>query len=217
MEKLAVIVGMGGGIGYALALKFGREGYQIGMISRNETTLETYQDMLANDGIISHYSTADAGVQKQLTRALDALKEKVGDPEVLIYNAALMKDKLILRESINSIARDIKVNVEGALHSVKQVIRAMKKQNKGTILFTGGGLANEPHPNYGSLSIGKAGLLNLSRQLTKELNYTQIKVGTVIVNGFVKAKDLKYNPTSIAEQFWSIHHQTGKEISEINY
>jgi len=217
MEKLLVIVGMGGGISYAVALRFGRMGYQIAMIARNEEMLKAFRDMLIKDGIESEYYLADAGKQTQLTAVFKSIKERQGQPEVLLYNVAKIKDKNILRESIGSIASDMKEHVGGALHSVKQVIRSMKKHNKGTILFTGGGLALDPHPNYGSLSLGKAALLNLSKQIATELSYTNIKVGTVVVKGFVQAKDLKYNPSSIAEEFWKIHDQSGKEVSVVEY
>ncbi|REE01668.1 SDR family NAD(P)-dependent oxidoreductase [Marinoscillum furvescens] len=217
MEKVIVIVGMGGGISYAAALKWGREGYHIAMISRNEEKLKAFQEMLLNDGIKCSYFVADAAVQKTLTEAFRSIKVAHGNPEVLLYNAARKKDKNILRESIASLATDFKTNVGGAVHAVKQVVRAMKKANKGTILFTGGGLAIDPHPNHGSLALGKAALLNLCKQLSQELNYTNIKVGTVVVKGFVQAKDLRYNPTAIAEELWKIHSQEGKQTNVVEY
>ncbi|WP_258100367.1 SDR family NAD(P)-dependent oxidoreductase [Marinoscillum pacificum] len=217
MEKVIAIVGMGGGISYAVALRFGRAGYKIGMIARNEEKLKVFKEMLFKDGIPSEYYTADVSVQSQLTNAFRDLKSDMGDPEVLHYNAAKIKNKHILKESIASIAADIKVNVGGALHSVKQVVRPMKKANKGTILITGGGLSQDPHPNYGSLSIGKAAVLNLAQQLGKELADTNIKVGTVVVNGYVQAKDLKYNPTMIADEFWKIHTDPYKDFSLVEY
>ena len=216
MEKVIAIVGMGGGISYAVALRFGRAGYKIGMIARNEEKLKVIKEMLFKDGIPSEYYTADVAVQSQLTQAFRSLKSDLGDPEVLHYNTARIKDKHIFKESIASIATDMKVNVGGALHSVKQVVKAMKKANKGTILITGGGLSKQPHPNYGSLSLGKAAVLNLARQLGMELSYSNIKVGTVVVNGYVQAKDPKYNPTMIAEKFFKIH-DSGGSYSEIDY
>ncbi|MEQ9303940.1 MAG: SDR family NAD(P)-dependent oxidoreductase [Marinoscillum sp.] len=217
MEKVIAIVGMGGGISYASALRFGRDGYHIAMIARNEEKLKVFKEMLFKDGIVSDYFVADVSIQKELTQAFKDLKTKMGEPEVLHFNAAKIKDRHILKESIASIAADFKVNVGGALHAVKHVIRPMKKANKGTLLFTGGALALEPHPNYGSLSLGKAGLLNLVKQLGKELSYSNIKVGTVVVKGFVKAKDPKYNPTMIADEFWKIHEDVDKGLTIVEY
>ncbi len=217
MEKVIAIVGMGGGISYAVALRFGRAGYKVGMIARNEDKLKVFKEMLFKDGIPSEYSVADVSVQSQLTKAFKSLKDKLGDPEVLHYNAAKIKDKHILRESIASISSDMKVNVGGALHSVKQVVRPMKKAKKGTLLFTGGGLALDPHANYGSLSIGKAAMLNLVKQLGKELAYAKIKVGTVVVKGYVQANDPVYNPTMIADEFWKIHQEQTYGFRMVEY
>ena len=153
----------------------------------------------------------------EVEKAFKSLKDKLGDPEVLHYNAAKIKDKHILRESIASISSDMKVNVGGALHSVKQVVRPMKKAKKGTLLFTGGGLALNPHANYGSLSIGKAAMLNLVKQLGKELAYAKIKVGTVVVKGYVQANDPVYNPTMIADEFWKIHQEQTYGFRMVEY
>ncbi len=213
-----VIIGMGGGISYATALRFGHEDFKIYMISRNEQKLKTYQEMLNNDEIDSDYKIADAGDEYALEKALTEIKQSQNEIiDVLFYNAAVVRQKHILEESIQQIFTDLKVNVGGAITAVKAVIEPMRKNNRGTILFTGGGLALTPLPTYGSLSIGKSALLSLSRQIATELKDTNVKVGTVVVRGYVTADHVKYNPTSIAEEFWYIHHQSGKELSEIVY
>lgn len=213
-----VIVGMGGGISYASALKFGRAEFKIVMISRNKEKLKIYQDMLQNDGIDCDFQVADAGNEEQLRSALETIKiQNSGNIEVLFYNAAVVRQKHILEETFEHIVEDLKVNVGGAITAVKSVMPTMRKNNKGTILFTGGGLALMPMPTYGSLSIGKSAILSLSRQITTELKDTNVKVGTVVVRGYVTADHVKYNPSSIAEEFWYLHNQSGKEISEIIY
>jgi len=209
---------MGGGISYATALRFGHEGFTIAMISRNEQKLKTYQEMLDNDGIESEYRVADAGNHSELLEAISSIQsEHTGIIDVLLYNAAAARQKHILEETFEQIIDDFKVNVGGAITAVRAVIGPMRKNNSGTILFTGGGLALQPMPNYGSLSIGKSAILSLSRQISTELKDTNVKVGTVVVRGYVTAEHVKYNPTSIAEEFWYIHHQAGKELSEIVY
>jgi len=218
MKKTMVIVGMGGGISYASALRFGHEDFQIIMISRNEQKLKTYQEMLSDDGIDASYKVADAGNEVALAQAFEEIKQsQTGIIDVLLYNAAVVRQKHILEESFEQIFSDLKVNVGGAITAVKAVIEPMRKNNRGTILFTGGGLALTPLPTYGSLSIGKSAVLSLSRQIATELKDTNVKVGSVVVRGYVTADHVKYNPTSIAEEFWYIHHQTGKELSEIIY
>lgn len=217
MEKAITIVGMGGGISYAVALKFGHEGYKILMISRNNEKLKMYQEMLINDGIMADHFVADAGDEKSIKHAFSEIKERIGYPEVLFYNAASVRKKNILEEPSTSLVKDYKVNALGILTAVKEILPTMKAHNKGTILITGGGLSLAPHPEYGSLSVGKAAARSIALQLAVELKQSGIKVGTVTVKGFVKPEDLKYNPTSIAEEFWKIHTQSGNNISEIQY
>lgn len=218
MKKTMVIIGMGGGISYATALHFGHEDFNIIMISRNQEKLKAYKEMLDNDGIDSAYRVADAGNESELSEALESIKSSQnGIIDVLFYNAAVLRQKHILEESMEQMIADFKVNVGGAITAVKAVIEPMRKNNAGTILFTGGGLALHPLPVYGSLSIGKSAILSLSRQISAELKDTKVKVGTVVVRGYVTADHMKYNPSSIAEKFWQIHHQSEKELSEIIY
>lgn len=218
MKKLMVIVGMGGGISYATALRFGHEGFKIYMISRNKEKLKVLQEMLSSDGIECDFKVADAGNHDQLKQAINDIQAENNEIiEVLLYNAVVSRQKNILEETFEGIVADLKVNLGGALTAVQEVMVPMRKNNHGTILFTGGGLALHPLPGYGSLSIGKATILNLSRQLSVELKGSNVKVGSVVVRGYVTADHIKYNPTSIAEEFWYIHHQAGKELSEIIY
>lgn len=217
MEKAIAIVGMGGGISYAAALKFGHEGYKVLMISRNNEKLKTFEEMLRGDGIDAHHFVGDAGDEKSLKKAFTEIRDKIGNPEVLFYNAASVHKTNILEESSASLVKDFKTNVVGILTAVKEVLPTMKAHDRGTILITGGGLSLTPFPDYGSLAIGKAGARNLAQQLAIELKQTHIKTGSVIIKGFVSPEDLRYNPTSIAEEFWKIHTQSGNNISEIHY
>lgn len=135
---------------------------------------------------------------------------------MLLYNTASLKKKNILDETTDSLIYDFKVNIVGALLSVKEVLPEMKENDEGTILFTGGGLSMFPNHNYGSLAIGKAGIKNLTQSVAQALKLTNIKVGTVTINGYVNAEDKKYNPKVIAEKFWNLH-KTMKSGTDIIY
>ncbi|WP_020530547.1 SDR family NAD(P)-dependent oxidoreductase [Flexithrix dorotheae] len=214
-KKVLTIVGMGKGISLALAKRFAKEGYTIAMISRNENNLKKYQKTLADAQVESHYFVADAGGAISLKNAFDNVHETLGPTETLIYNAAVIRKQNILTESLESLVEDFKVNVGGALESAKAVIPGMEKQGKGSIIFTGGGLSRHPHKDYGSLAIGKAGLRNLTGSLARALEGKNIKVGTVVIYGYVSEKDEKYNPKAIAEQFWEFMMSGGKDLEVV--
>lgn len=210
MNQLLTIVGMGTGIGQAVAEKFGAEGYAIAMIARREEKLKEFQGQLRAQGIYSECFPADAGDAFSLQQAFAQIKATMGDTNVLLYNAAVLKRNPLLEETMDSLAADFKVNVGGALESVKAVLPAMQAQAQGSILLTGGALSLNPSPLYGSLAIGKAGFRNLAGSLFVQLKNTPIKVVTLTIAGYVTPKSETHNPKAIAEEFWKLH-QTPKE------
>jgi NADP-dependent 3-hydroxy acid dehydrogenase YdfG len=216
MANVFVIVGMGDGNGMAIARRFAQAGFVIAMIARNETKLQGYQNTLQAEGMESHYFLADAGDRQALEAVFTAIRERLGDPAVLVYNAAVPRMQNVLQESYETLVSNFQANVAGALMAVQAVLPAMQAQNQGTILLTGGGFALYPSPDFVSLSIGKAGVRVLANTLAQALKETNIRVGTVTICGTVDASDSKYNPDRIAEQFWALHEAKTSEF-EIVY
>ena len=133
---------------------------------------------------------------------------------MLLYNAAALRKTPPSGLDPETMVEDFRVNVAGALVAVQKVLPSMQEQKKGTILLTGGGLSLNPYYEYASLSVGKAGIRNLTFSLAQELQPHGIKVGTVTIAGFVK-KDTHFDPDKIAEEFWKIH--ASKQGVEIVY
>lgn len=215
MKKLLAIVGMGEGNGLAIARRFAKEGYAIAMLARNETKLNEFKNSLQREGYEAHYFTADASNEASLKSALASVKN-IANLEVLVYNAAVPKMVNVLNETFESLINDFQVNVAGALVTVQSVLPGMRQQEKGTILLTGGGFALYPSPDFASLSIGKAGIRSLAKILSDALKNEGIRVGTITICGTVNASDPKYNPESIAENYWNFHANPESE-SEIVY
>lgn len=216
MTKLLAIVGMGDGMGLAIARRFAREGFAIAMIARNAAKLEGFKTTLQTEGYDAHSFIADAGADASLQAAFASIHSQLGDPDVLVYNAATPKMASILDETADTLASDFKINVAGALAATKAVLPAMQAKRQGTILFTGGGFALYPSPDFGSLSLGKAGIRSLANMLAAALQPDGIRVGTVTICGTVNPDDPKYNPDQIAESYWAFHITPAAD-SEIVY
>lgn len=212
-NKIISIVGMGPGISHAVAERFGREGFTIAMIARNIDRLQLLQELLEKQDIPARYYVGDAADDESLQRAFINIHGELGPTDVLLYNAAKLKKVPILEESSDSLAADFRINTGGALEAVKAVLPDMRRRDRGTLLFTGGGLALTPHPDYGSLSLGKAALRSLAFQLHQALSETPIKVATLTVAGFVSPDSATHNPAAIADVFWRLH-QTPKKALE---
>ncbi len=217
-KKIITIVGMGPGNGMGIARKFGKERFTVAMISRNEEKLQKLQGELKKDNIDSYYFVGDASIEDSLKNSLQKLKEKVGNTDVLIYNAARLKMRNILDERFESLVTDFKVNVAGVLTAVQEVLPAMQAKKEGTILVTGGHLGIEPHKEFASLSVGKGALINLVKTLAAELTPQNIHVASVIICGIIEPEDVKYNPSAIAENYWKLYTQKKEDFKvEILY
>lgn len=106
----------------------------------------------------------------------------------------------------DDLMNDLRTNAGGALACVQQVLPAMRATKRGTIIFTGGGFALDPYPQFASVGIGKAALRNLALVLAKELAPEGIHVATVTIEGMVK-RGTAFDPTAIAELFVRLHQQ----------
>lgn len=215
MNSIVAIVGMGEGIALAVARRFAREGFAVATFARSENKLQQFKQTLQSQGYDAHYFVADAGNETSLMTAFALMRETLGHPEVLVYNAAVARMENVLHETAESLTNDFKVNVVGAFVSVQETLPAMKKRQQGTILFTGGGFALHPSPDFASLSIGKGGIRSLGKMLGEALQDQGIRVGVITVAGVVSPDHAKYNPESIAENYWAFHSTPQTEVEII--
>jgi short-subunit dehydrogenase len=214
MSKSILIIGAGEGLSTAVAEKFGEQGYSIGLISRNAENVSALAKKISRLGFDTHFATADAGNSAALIDAISTLKQKLGNIDVLLYNAAAVKAQDILTESAESLSHDLLINAGGALEAVKFLYEDLKQVN-GSVLITGGGLANHPHPLYGSISLGKAAIRNLALQLHDRLKEDRIYVGTLTINNMITPDSPTHSPQLVAEQFWNLF--TFRTAPELQY
>lgn len=206
LTKTCVIVGAGAGLSAAVARKFGENGFHLALIARRNETVGKLAHSLEKGGIMARGFSADAGDADSLREAFDHVKNIMGHPEVLIYNAAHLRQQSLLETNPDELIRDFTVNIAGAALSAQQVVPAMKKERHGTLLFTGGGLALNPHPLFASLAIGKSGLRTLTYCLAEELREHGIHVGTVTVSGTIEP-GTHFDPETIADVYWRLQTQ----------
>ena len=200
----AIIIGYGSGVSGAVAEAFAKEGYPLALVARDAAKLDAAVAAFRAGGVEARGFVADAGNAAALTAALAAARDALGDAEVLVYNAALWRPGPVLATTVESFDADFKVCVTGALVAARALAPAMIAAGRGSLLFTGGGLAFYPSPQAPSLSVGKAGIRALALMLAKELAPNGIRVGTVTIAGEVAA-GTPFAPEKIADAFLALH------------
>lgn len=216
-KELCVVIGAGSGVSLGVARRFGKEGFRIALIARRAESVKESVSELEKLGIKAFGFVADASDFNALKQTFELISQSLGETAVLVYNAAAIKQGIPSEIPVESLVEDFKTNVAGALVAAQAVIPSMRAKGKGTILFTGGGLALHPNPQVASLSVGKAAIRNLAYSLGAELELEGIQVATVTIAGYVKP-GTHFDPDLIAETYWQLHTQkTGERQREIVY
>ncbi|MEV5574234.1 SDR family NAD(P)-dependent oxidoreductase [Spirillospora sp. NPDC052269] len=200
----AVVIGAGPGVGQAVARRFAAEGLPVALLARSEKTLREAADALAPTGVPVAAFTADAADRSGLDAALDKAVDEHGVPDVVVYNAALIRPdalgELTVREHMDAWA----VNVVGAANAAAHLAPAMAARGGGTFLVTGG--MPEPKPQYVSLSLGKAGVRTLVTLIDQQYGESGVHAASVTIDGPV-APGTDFDPDLIAEHYWHLHKQ----------
>lgn len=202
-----LIVGAGPGIGQACARVFAQAGHDVGLLLRTPARVEEIVREirhLSGRRVLSY--AADAADESSLQAGLGQAMAELGEPDVLIYNAASTQRGRPTTLSTGTLLDDFRVNVAGALTAARAVAPSMVRRGGGSILFTGGGSAYEPAADYAALSMGKAALRSLTYTLAQELGRSGVHVGMVTVFGFVQP-GTHFDPGLIAEAYLRLHRQ----------
>ena len=175
MESARTVLVTGGnrGIGYAIAKEFIDSGFQVAVTARSETGPEGSMTV-----------TADVTDSESLDAAIAEVETKLGPIEVLVANAGITKDTLLLRMSDEEFESVVNTNLNGVFRVVKRVTKSMLKQKFGRIILIGsvvGLLGSAGQVNY---SATKSALVGMARSITREIGSRNI-TANVVAPGFI--------------------------------
>ncbi len=214
--KTFLSIGSGPGIGFATAERFAKEGFHVVLSARTAEKTKGLVDQLTAKGYSAEAKTVDAGNPASVSDLVAAVEKQHGAIEVLHYNAAFVRQATIASQPVESFNTDLAVNIGGSLAATQAVAPAMIKNGSGTVLLTGGGFALSPHPDYLSISIGKAGIRAQALALFDALKEQGIHIASVTVATFVNPDSKE--ATDIGEEFWKLYSQPkGAWTAEVVY
>lgn len=207
-KKTIVVMGAGQGLGNHVAKRFGKEGFRVILMARNEQALKAYEQEFTAEGIETCTHTVDAAWPDTLTEALHWVKRTFGAPEVLVYNVGITVPDEPGKIDCEELMSRYQVDVASAYHCICQVVDEEFSQKKGSLLVTGGGLALYPSAAYLPLSLDKAALRALVYALHEDLKARGVFLGTVTVCGAIGG-DGFFAPSRIAESYWKMYCERG--------
>ncbi|ASI34225.1 MULTISPECIES: SDR family oxidoreductase [unclassified Exiguobacterium] len=202
--KTAIIIGAGPGNGVEISKRFGKEGFQIVCAARTQDTLAAVVTELKEHGVEAVGVECDASRRTDIASLVEWTKEQYGQVDVLVYNASILHQSSVLDASAEQITKEFEIDVLGALDAAQLVAPDMVERKDGAILITGGGAGIHAIKSLPGLSIGKAGVRQLTHMLHDTLKENNVYVGTVTIAGEVK-RGTALDPANVAEAFYTLY------------
>ena len=172
------------GIGRAIAETFLGAGAVVAIGGRTQDAVERACAELGHGEGKTVPLVADLGDPAQVERAFADVLERLGGLHALVNNAGLARDNLLLRMRPDEWDEVLAVNLSGAFHATRAVVRTLLRQRAGCILNVSSLGALRGNPGQSNYTAAKAGLIGFSKAIAKELGPRNIRVN-VIAPGFI--------------------------------
>lgn len=183
--KVVLVTGAARGIGKEICLVMAEEGYDVSVNYRTKTDdVEELRKKIEGFGVRCCLVQGDVAVFEECERMINETVEQLGKVDVLVNNAGITKDGLLMRMSKEDFESVIDVNLVGTFNMTRNIIPLMVKQRSGRIISISsvvGVAGNAGQTNY---SASKAGIIGFTKSLAKEVASRNILVNA-IAPGFV--------------------------------
>jgi 3-oxoacyl-[acyl-carrier protein] reductase len=183
--QVAFVTGGGAGIGLAVARTLGARGATVAIFDRTEDIARAAAETLAGEGLRAHGFAADVSQGPSVEASFQAALDSLQRVDVLVNNAGITRDAVLLRMSDEQWNDVLSVNLSAAFHCCRAVVRPMMKARYGRIVSVSsvvGLMGNAGQANYAA---SKAGLLGFTKSLAREFASRSITVNAVCP-GFIE-------------------------------
>ncbi|MBB3101864.1 3-oxoacyl-ACP reductase FabG [Azomonas macrocytogenes] len=182
--RVALVTGASRGIGQAIALELGRRGAIVIGTATTDSGAGRIAEMLTDNGVQGAGLLLDVGSDESVAKTLEHIQQHLGQPAILVNNAGITRDNLMLRMKDDEWHDVINTNLNSLYRLSKAVLRGMTKARWGRIINIGsvvGAMGNAGQVNYAT---AKAGLEGFGRALAREVGSRGITVNAV-APGFI--------------------------------
>jgi 3-oxoacyl-[acyl-carrier protein] reductase len=182
--RVAVVTGASQGIGKACALALAEAGAQVALGSRNLEKIEEVARAIEATGKKALPLRLDVANRESVVEGIGKILEAWGKIEILVNNAGITRDNLVLRMKPEDWEAVLRTNLDGAYHCIKAVMPGMVRQRYGRIINITSVVALSGNPGQANYVASKAGLIGLTKAVALEVASRHITVNAV-APGFI--------------------------------
>ncbi len=214
MNRVALIVGVGPGLGAALGRRLARGGFRVALVARSREFIDELARELSSLGQPSLAIAADASQPVEIAAAVAGARAELGPIEVLVHNASASSGNALLGTSAEQFEGTWRVAALGAFVAVRETAPDMIAAGKGAVIFTGA-TSSVRGGGWLAFSSAKFALRGLAQSLARELWPQGIHVAHVIVDGLIGAQgcaekdsaEPMLDPDQMAEAYFHLVEQ----------
>jgi 3-oxoacyl-[acyl-carrier protein] reductase len=186
--KTAIITGGSRGIGKGIAIVFAQNGANVAFTySSSVESANSLENELSNYGVKVKSYKSNAANHKESQDLVENVLTDFGSIDVLVNNAGITKDNLLMRMGEEDFDKVIEVNLKSVFNMTKAVQRTMLKQRKGSIINMSSVVGVKGNAGQSNYAASKAGIIGFSKSIALELGSRNIR-SNVIAPGFIETE-----------------------------
>ena len=184
-NKVALVTGASRGIGQAIALELGRLGAVVVGTATSQKGADSISATLKEADVKGAGRVLDVAEPDSIEALIKDVRENFGDPAVLVNNAGITRDNLLMRMKDEEWSDIIRTNLDSVFRMSKACLRGMMKAREGRIINIASVVALSGNAGQTNYAAAKAGMIGFSRSLAREVGSRGITVN-VVAPGFVE-------------------------------
>ena len=201
-DKIAVVTGASQGIGYTIATVFAKAGAKVMCIARSESKIKELCLNISDEGGIAFPFVCDVGNGEAFHDTIKSIANEYGKLDILINNAGITRDALLMRMTDSQWDEVIQTNLKGAFYGIKSAIRPMMKNKCGRIINITSIVGLTGNPGQANYVASKSGLVGLYKSIALEVAKRNINVN-IISPGFISTNMTENLTTQQKEAYLS--------------
>ena len=223
-KKVCLVVGVGDGVGAAIAKAFALEGFEtvITRRARNLSELEATAQGIRDQGGVVHARGVDARSEEETVALFQEIERDIGPIEVLVFNIGANVRFAITDTTVRVFTKVWEMACLAGFLAGREAAKVMVPRGRGTILFTGATASVRGREHFAAFAAAKSGLRAVAQSMSRELGKRNIHVAHVICDGSIDGvfsrenipdlaqrlqEDRVLKPDDIALNYLHLHHQ----------